>query len=132
MWFKSSTFLPGKSLTLTLWPPPHNPSSKTLMMESPTINVVFFGHCSFSVVLSAILLWKWFLNQWYSSLFYFYIVQLFFYWINFPCLNYTFLAESLSDCYLYSWFLVLWSLLSQIRLYHLSHLQSEVVGLAVG
>ena len=50
-WFKSSTVTPGKFLTLTLRPPSHNPCSKTpLTIESPTINVMFFDHCSFSVV----------------------------------------------------------------------------------
>ena len=65
-WFKLSTVAPGKFLTLTLQPPPHNPSSKTpLMIGSPTINIVFFGHCPFSGVIFplALLLWKLFLNR---------------------------------------------------------------------
>ena len=41
-----------KILTLTLRTPSHNPSSKIpLMMESLTINVVFFGRCPFAVVI---------------------------------------------------------------------------------
>ena len=67
MWlFKSSTVALGKFLTLTLWPPPHNSSSKTpLMIESPTINVVFFGYFPFSVVIFSleVLLWKLFSDQ---------------------------------------------------------------------
>ena len=86
-WFKSSTVAPGKFLTLTFWPAPHNPSCKTpLIIESLTINVVFFGHCPFSVVIFSLaaLLWTLFLDREYSSLFYFHIVQLFFYWVSLP------------------------------------------------
>ena len=65
--FKSSTVAPGKFLTLTFQPPPHNPSSKIpLMIESPTINVAFFGLCPFSVVifsLEAALLCTLFLDR---------------------------------------------------------------------
>ena len=51
-WFKSLTVAPGKFVTLTFRSPPHNPSSKTpLMIESLTINAVFFAHCPFSVVI---------------------------------------------------------------------------------
>ena len=65
-WFKSSTVAPGKFLTLTFRPPPHNPSSKTpLMIESPTINILFFGHFPFSVVIFSLaaLLWRLFLER---------------------------------------------------------------------
>ena len=66
-WFKSSTVAPGKFLTLTFQPPPHNTSSKIpLMIESPTINVAFFGLCPFSVVifsLEAALLCTLFLDR---------------------------------------------------------------------
>ena len=65
-WFKSSIVAPEKFPILTFWPPPHNPSSKTpLMIESPTINVVFFGHCPFSVVIFSLaaLLWTLFLDR---------------------------------------------------------------------
>ena len=65
-WFKSSTVAPGKFITLTFRPHPHHPSSKTpLMIESPTINVVFSDHCPFSVVIFplAALLWTSFLDR---------------------------------------------------------------------
>ena len=65
-WFKSSAVAPEKFLNLTFWPPPHNSSSTTpLMIESPTINFVFFGHCPFSVGIFSLaaLLWTLFLDQ---------------------------------------------------------------------
>ena len=50
-WLESSIVAPGKFLTLIFRSPLHNPSSKTpLMIESATINVVFFGHCPFTVI----------------------------------------------------------------------------------
>ena len=62
-WFKSSMVAPGKFLTLTLHTLTHNASCKTpLMIESPSINFMLFGHCPFSVVIFslAVLLWKLF------------------------------------------------------------------------
>ena len=65
-WFESSTVAPGKFLTLIFRSPPHNPSSKTpMMIESATINVVFFGHCPFTVIMFslAVLLCRLFLDR---------------------------------------------------------------------
>ena len=52
-WLKSSTVDPGKRLTLTRRPYPHNFSSTILFsIESPTMTVVPIGHWSFFTDLS--------------------------------------------------------------------------------
>ena len=79
-WFKSSSVARGKFLTLSIRPPLHNPSSKApLMIESPTINVVFFSRCPFSVVTFSLatLLWTLFLDHNILPFFYFHMELVF-------------------------------------------------------